>query len=279
MFPAGAQTRLDEHVFVSSIRHADQDLVVNRGSLEEMLTAGLSLEEIGRRFDRHPSTIGYWVRKHGLVAPLRDRHAPKGALRKEQLEALVEEGLPLSAIAEQVGRSYSTVRYWTKRYGLETAHLRRLRSGDKPAELERVCPRHGLTLFVLETRGSYRCRRCRAEAVSRRRRKVKATLIAEAGGACQLCGYDRYQGALEFHHRDPAEKSFGFAWGGVSRSLEAMRQEARKCVLLCANCHAEVEGGVAALASPTEADDSPADNLEGHHSRVAQLAARATVNR
>ena len=252
---------------------------MDRHLLEEMLTAGLSLEEIGRRFDRHPSTIGYWVRKHDLVAPLRDRHAPKGALCKEQLEALIEEGLPLTAIAQRVDRSYSTVRYWTKRYGLDTAHLRRLRAAEKPAELERVCPRHGRTLFVFESRGSYRCRRCRSEAVSRRRRKAKSMLIAEAGGACLLCGYDRYQGALEFHHRDPTEKSFGLGWGGVARSIDTMREEARKCALLCANCHAEVEGGVAALASPTEADENPADNLEGHRSRVAQLAARTAVNR
>ena len=233
--------------FLPSVRGCTISFV-DRRSLEEMLDAGLSLEEIGRRVDRHPSTIGYWVRKHGLVAPLRDRHAPKGALRKEQLEVLIEEGLTLSAIAQRVGRSYSTVRYWTNRYELETAHLRRLRSTVKPPELERVCPRHGPTLFVLESRGSYRCRRCRSEAVSRRRRKVKSTLIAEAGGACQLCGYNRYQGALEFHHRDPAEKNFGFSSGGVARSIDALRAEARKCVLLCANCHAEVEAGMAAVA-------------------------------
>ena len=34
---------------------------------------------------------------------------------------------------------------------------------------------------------------------------------------------------------------------GVTRSIEQARAEARKCVLLCGNCHAEVEAGVAAL--------------------------------
>jgi hypothetical protein len=33
----------------------------------------------------------------------------------------------------------------------------------------------------------------------------------------------------------------------VARSLERCREEARKCVLLCANCHAEVEGGIATV--------------------------------
>jgi hypothetical protein len=72
---------------------------------------------------------------------------------------------------------------------------------------------------------------------------VKATLVSEAGGACQLCGYSRWIGALQFHHVDPAEKEFHIALRGVARSLARARAEAQKCVLLCANCHAEVEGG------------------------------------
>jgi hypothetical protein len=56
-----------------------------------------------------------------------------------------------------------------------------------------------------------------------------------------VCGYDRCVAALQFHHRDPREKTFTPSSKGVTRSLEKAREEARKCVLLCANCHAEVE--------------------------------------
>ncbi len=79
------------------------------------------------------------------------------------------------------------------------------------------------------------------------RRKVKAQLIEEAGGRCVLCGYDRYPGALQFHHLDPESKEFGLGLRGVARSLDRCRAEARKCALLCANCHAEVEGGIATV--------------------------------
>ncbi len=34
---------------------------------------------------------------------------------------------------------------------------------------------------------------------------------------------------------------------GIAYRLATLRDEARKCVLLCSNCHAEVEAGVAAL--------------------------------
>jgi DNA-directed RNA polymerase subunit RPC12/RpoP len=106
-----------------------------------------------------------------------------------------------------------------------------------------VCRRHGSTDFWLDNRGIYRCLRCRSEAVARRRR-LKEILVSEAGGRCTICGYDRYVGALQFHHRDSAEKRFGVGERGLTRWLAAVRAEVAKCVLLCANCHAEVEGGI-----------------------------------
>lgn len=105
------------------------------------------------------------------------------------------------------------------------------------------CRWHGETTFVLEARGYYRCRRCRSERVANRRRAVKTQLIEEAGGRCQLCGYDRCARALQFHHVDPASKRFAIALRGVTRAIARAREEAAKCVLLCANCHAEVEAG------------------------------------
>ena len=75
------------------------------------------------------------------------------------------------------------------------------------------------------------------------RRRAKQVLVREAGGQCHLCGYDRCLAALEFHHLDPREKAFALSLRGVTRSLDALREEAAKCVLLCANCHAEVEVG------------------------------------
>jgi 5-methylcytosine-specific restriction endonuclease McrA len=116
-----------------------------------------------------------------------------------------------------------------------------------PRELIRECARHGWTDWIRTESGRYRCRRCRMEAVNARRRRVKEILVTEAGGACVLCGYSRYAGALQFHHVDPAEKSFALSSRGLARSLAKARAEMRKCVLLCANCHAEVEAGLATI--------------------------------
>jgi hypothetical protein len=83
--------------------------------------------------------------------------------------------------------------------------------------------------------------------VSERRRKVKRILVEEAGGQCAICGYNRFVGALQFHHLDPLDKEFGVAQNGASIGIDRLRKEAAKCVLLCANCHVEVEAGVASL--------------------------------
>jgi hypothetical protein len=85
------------------------------------------------------------------------------------------------------------------------------------------------------------------DRVTRRRRQIKAILVEESGGRCVICGYDRYSGALHFHHVDPSRKAFAIARKGHTRSLDRAREEAKKCVLVCANCHAEIEGGVATL--------------------------------
>jgi hypothetical protein len=110
-----------------------------------------------------------------------------------------------------------------------------------------TCIRHGEAEFVLEGRGHYRCKRCRSESVARHRRKVKETLVAEAGGSCVVCGCDRCLTALAFHHLDPTEKRLAISQNGVTLSLDTIRAEARKCVLVCANCHAEIESGAISL--------------------------------
>jgi hypothetical protein len=112
------------------------------------------------------------------------------------------------------------------------------------------CPVHGPTRHIRRKDGGVRCLACRSDAVTARRRRVKALLVAEAGGCCVLCGYGDNVGALHFHHVDPATKVFSLGNTGVTRSLAKARAEAAKCVLLCARCHAEVELGVKRLPFP-----------------------------
>lgn len=161
-------------------------------------------------------------------------------------------------MASELGVSVATVRHWLKRFGLKTKRAATRRTVDPEKrglpEIRQHCERHGSTRFALRTDGAYRCLQCAAESVSRRRRAVRAIVVAEAGARCSRCGYDRYPGALQFHHLDPDEKEFGISGRGLTRSLARVREEATKCVLLCANCHAEVEAGVRTLALESRCD-------------------------
>jgi transposase-like protein len=226
---------------------------VDKESLALLLADGVSVEKIAKQFGKDPSTVSYWMKKYGLAAPNRAKHAAKGGIERDLLEPLVEAGMTIAEIAEAVRRSKGTVRHWMRKYGLRTKNA----SGRESAEGSRAaraaglltttmtCVHHGEAEFVLEGRGYYRCKQCRAEQVVRHRRKLKTILVEEAGGKCVLCGYDRNVRALEFHHVDPREKRLTLSANGVTLSLDALRAEARKCVLLCSNCHAEVEDGAA----------------------------------
>lgn len=177
------------------------------------------------------------------------KYAPRGEPDRVRLESLAREGLSLREIATALDRSISTVRYWLERWGISRtdARLRRVDPATAPREVMRMCPRHARTVYRLDARGSYSCVLCNQERVVARRRRIKRILIEEAGGRCAACGYDRLPAALHFHHLDPGAKEFGLSEGGFSRGLDRARAEAAKCVLLCGNCHAEVEGGFRVL--------------------------------
>jgi transposase len=222
---------------------------MDRESLARLLDMGLSLQEIGQRFGRDRSTVGYWVRKHGLRPANAAKHAARGGINRAVLEGFITEGLSIAAMADRLGISASTVGYWLSKYELRTAQAVRREGGRRAkaaarATVTMACLHHGETEFWMEGRGAYRCLACRRERVAQRRRRVKEILVSEAGGSCRLCGYSRCLAALHFHHLDPGEKRFSMGREGVTRSLAEMREEAGRCVLLCANCHAEVEAGI-----------------------------------
>jgi hypothetical protein len=56
----------------------------------------------------------------------------------------------------------------------------------------------------------------------------KLKLVEENGGCCSICGYNRYVGALQFHHLDPSLKSFGLSQKGKTLGMDSLREEAKK---------------------------------------------------
>lgn len=69
-----------------------------------------------------------------------------------------------------------------------------------------------------------------------RLKKVKQKYIDILGGKCQICSYEKYIGALEFHHLNPKDKENTYE--RVTKAFERKIKD-NKIQLLCANCHRE----------------------------------------
>lgn len=69
-------------------------------------------------------------------------------------------------------------------------------------------------------------------------RRKKQRLVRMFGGCCSKCGYSKNLAALDFHHPDDKTKAsnVGLLLPG---SFNKAFFEAKKCVLLCSNCHRE----------------------------------------
>ena len=92
------------------------------------------------------------------------------------------------------------------------------------------------------------------EGTRRRRRRNRRLsmdrLKNDNGGACKICGYNKCLNALDFHHLDPKTKDKTYS--GMSSilfncSMKKAREEAKKCILICSNCHREVHAGVTVI--------------------------------
>lgn len=89
-------------------------------------------------------------------------------------------------------------------------------------------------------------------AVARRRKRLKELALEYKGGKCQICGYDKCFGSLEFHHLK--DKKFGIGMKGYTRAWKKVKIELDKCILVCANCHREIEAGITQLPREIEVE-------------------------
>jgi len=70
-------------------------------------------------------------------------------------------------------------------------------------------------------------RKIRQEWISKEKKKT----------GCELCGYNINPAALQFHHINAKSKQHKI---NSMYSISANKKERKKCMVLCANCHAEI---------------------------------------
>lgn len=72
---------------------------------------------------------------------------------------------------------------------------------------------------------------------------IKKALVEYKGGSCSVCGYNKNIAVLSFHHINDEnnQKEYDISIRMGNRcSLETLKKEADKCILVCENCHREI---------------------------------------
>ena len=110
------------------------------------------------------------------------------------------------------------------------------------AEKEKFCKHHGLTKYILNSQKKWVCIKCRVKHTVEARKRKKQKAVDLLGGKCSNCGYDKCLDALDFHHLDPTKKDPKSFEKNVAWSI--LKEEIKKCILLCSNCHRELHAGI-----------------------------------
>lgn len=161
-------------------------------------------------------------------------------MEKEILKNLIDENLTTYGIAEKLDIGQTTVRYWLRKYGLNTHG-----STHTPKTCQ-VC-----SVPLKGKQQLYCSKLCKGEQyttnpndyLTQQKRAIERKLffIHEKGGKCEICGYAKNIAALVFHHTDPSNKTFTIDSRKCSNTnMESLKREVEKCQLLCCNCHAEI---------------------------------------
>ena len=168
---------------------------------------------------------------------------------KDYLKLLIESGLSIRKISAQTKISYTTIRYWFKKYDLKTKYLE-----PKVYGKYRLCPRCETkckTEDFYNKNGilyaSIYCKQCATKQSMTRMKNFKIKCVEYKGGKCVVCGYKKYIGALEFHHLDRTQKSFNISNLRSYTFDQTVIDELDKCALVCANCHREVEAEIVVI--------------------------------
>lgn len=79
-------------------------------------------------------------------------------------------------------------------------------------------------------------------AKKRHQKKIQWMLDYKLSKGCAICGYNKCAYALDFHHDGDKEFDISIAVAG-NRSINEVKKEMEKCIVLCSNCHRELHYG------------------------------------
>jgi hypothetical protein len=170
-------------------------------------------------------------------------------MNKELLENCIAQGYSTCKIGKAIGKGQTTVRYWLNKYGLKTKP-----NYNKQDDGHKTCPQCkekkeiNKQNFYIRTNGMVHswCKKCNNTISYNKQKEMKVNCVNLKGGKCQICGYAKYVGSMDFHHLDPSKKEYSI--GDLrAYSMKKIKKELDKCILVCRNCHGEIHAGLIEL--------------------------------
>ncbi len=149
-------------------------------------------------------------------------------MERQELEQLIKEHLSIYQIAAAKQVSYTTIRYWLKRFNLKTEGM------VSPGKPRNLCLNCGLpvsrnpSVFCSISCQQKRLRKCKVESGGQNPRLLKNYLLDIRGHKCEVCGITEWMGRpapLELDHIDG----------------DPTNNELHNLRLICPNCHAQTE--------------------------------------
>lgn len=228
----------------------------------ELRKKGLTYNQIKNELKCAKSTISYHCQKNDLVKInivkilINDFNITKE--ENDNVVNLRNDGKLYSEIKDITNLTLDKIKYICRNNNTNKKFLKNNKiSAEQILNMQKYYDECGSSIKVAEKFGLNRQTICKyiitkkriklsnvdkkiqkSKNVMKWRKDKKIKLIEYKGGKCEICGYNKCIGALEFYHKDPSEKDFTIS--GKSYSYERLKKEVDKCMLVCSNCHVEI---------------------------------------
>tara|TARA_B100000315_G_C14495395_1_gene549697 strand:- start:102 stop:581 length:480 start_codon:yes stop_codon:yes gene_type:complete len=153
--------------------------------------------------------------------------------KENEIEFLREnypKKIPLEKISKKLGRSIKSIHRMSQRMNLSRSWVRFNKSISKQPKK------------IVDRRYYEKNKKDILKRRKERLRVHKKEILSVFGGKCIKCGYKKCIAALEFHH-GKSDKENNVKDMIKNYSKEKALKEAKKCIILCANCHRELHYG------------------------------------
>ena len=221
---------------------------------KDLTAKGYTTKQIALQLNISQSKVKYKLRSLGLKTKY---NQPRKMLDKIQLEEFISKQYSFNQIARELHTNSTNIKYWCKIYWLISISKWGEDRKKKRIEIDngiKTCPKCNITKplnkenFYIKPSGGfhYWCKICSNAHTVEKIRSRKQQLVIYKGGKCCICGYNKYVGALDFHHLDPSKKDYNIS-NLRTYDIKKLMLEADKCICVCRNCHSEIHAGMVDL--------------------------------